>query len=62
MMKVKNFPADLGYQKYFEAFVQDKASYPLKDDEVEEDALSQASYHSKNKNKLFLLKKHTLKH
>ncbi|XP_057499815.1 uncharacterized protein LOC130784002 isoform X2 [Actinidia eriantha] len=42
MMKVKNSATDLGYQKYFEAFVEDKASYPLKDDEVEEDALSQA--------------------
>uniref|UniRef100_A0A5B7A5H8 Uncharacterized protein n=1 Tax=Davidia involucrata TaxID=16924 RepID=A0A5B7A5H8_DAVIN len=36
------FPTNTGYQNYFEAFIEDKANYPLKEAEVEEGALSQA--------------------
>ncbi|KAH7864038.1 hypothetical protein Vadar_024923 [Vaccinium darrowii] len=44
MMKVKSTtlaPINLGYQNYFEAFVGDKANYPLKDAEVEDSSLNQ---------------------
>ncbi|KAA8537304.1 hypothetical protein F0562_027009 [Nyssa sinensis] len=45
MMKVKSStlsPMNTGYQNYFEAFIEDKANYPLKEAEVEQGALSQA--------------------
>ncbi|KAH7863451.1 hypothetical protein Vadar_017685 [Vaccinium darrowii] len=44
MMKVKSTtisPINLGYENYFEAFVEDKANHPLKDAEVEESSLNQ---------------------
>nr|GMD36625.1 uncharacterized protein LOC109155969 isoform X2 [Ipomoea batatas] len=45
MMKVRgstNSPKVTGYQNYFDAFVEDKADYPLKEAEVDEGTLSQA--------------------
>ncbi|XP_031093129.1 uncharacterized protein LOC115997671 [Ipomoea triloba] len=45
MMKVRgstNSPKATGYQNYFDAFVEDKADYPLKEAEVDEGTLSQA--------------------
>ncbi|KAL7234544.1 hypothetical protein ACSBR1_018038 [Camellia fascicularis] len=45
MMKMKSTtlsPINTGYQNYFEAFIEDKANYGLKDAEVEESALNQA--------------------
>nr|GMD29709.1 uncharacterized protein LOC109155969 isoform X2 [Ipomoea batatas]GME16990.1 uncharacterized protein LOC109155969 isoform X2 [Ipomoea batatas] len=45
MMKVRgstNSPKATGYQNYFDAFVEDKADYPLKEGEVDEGTLSQA--------------------
>ncbi|CAK9175092.1 unnamed protein product [Ilex paraguariensis] len=45
MMKVtgSSFPlVSMGYQNYFEAFIEDKANYPLKEPEDKEGALSQA--------------------
>ncbi|CAL5330616.1 unnamed protein product [Camellia sinensis] len=45
MMKMKSTtlsPINTGYQNYFEAFIEDKANYGLKDAEVEEGALNQA--------------------
>lgn len=33
---------NMGYQNYFEAFIEDKGNYPVQDTEVEEDALTQS--------------------
>ncbi|KAK6140394.1 hypothetical protein DH2020_025864 [Rehmannia glutinosa] len=44
MLKVSKMsgpPASSGYQNYFEAFVQNKTNYPLKEAQVEEDGLNQ---------------------
>lgn len=44
MMKVtsSSLPMNTGYQNYFEAFVDNKSNYPLKEIEVEEGTLNQA--------------------
>lgn len=45
MMKVTSMthsPLSTGYQNYFEAFLQDKTNYPLKEAEVDEGGLNQA--------------------
>ncbi|KAI3445107.1 hypothetical protein Pfo_001772 [Paulownia fortunei] len=45
MMKVTSLtrsPLSTGYQNYFEAFLQDKTNYPLKEAEVDEGGLNQA--------------------
>ncbi|KAK4414528.1 hypothetical protein Salat_2865800 [Sesamum alatum] len=45
MMKVTSStssPLSTGYQNYFEAFLQDKANYSLKEDQVDEGGLNQA--------------------